>query len=139
MFPRVRALALLAALAVTACGGGSTGSSAATQREPDRSAPASASELPPATPAGNPAGAAAVAIVDYGFNPADLTVTVGTTVTWTNTGGRPHTVTSIDGGFTSSGTLSSGNTYAQTFATAGTFAYICGIHNSMKGTITVTP
>jgi plastocyanin len=114
-------------------------------------APTAATATGPATatptkaPAGGspttaPAGAgAAVAIVDFGFNAADITVKVGTTVTWTNTGQRPHTVTSTDSGFTSSGTLGNGSTYAVTFQKAGTFAYVCSIHGSMKGTVTVTP
>ena len=32
-----------------------------------------------------------VTIGDNFFNPTGLTVNVGTTVTWTNTGGRTHT------------------------------------------------
>jgi len=100
---------------------------------------APASATPTTAPTTAPAGGAAVAIVDYGFNAADITVKAGTTVTWTNTGQRGHTVTSTDSGFTSSGTLSSGNTYAVTFGTAGSFSYVCAIHGSMKGTVTVTP
>ena len=145
MSSRVLALVVVAAFAAIACGGGAATTSAPTSAPTygeDLSTPASdaPSQEPAATPAGNPGGAvASVAIVDNGFSPADLTIAVGTTVTWTNTGQRRHTVTSIDGGFTSSGTLTSGGRYAQTFGTAGTFAYICSIHTSMKGTITVTP
>ena len=60
-------------------------------------------------------------------------------MTWTNTGGRAHTVTSAAGSFGSTGPLSSGATYAHAFDAAGTFGYICAIHNNMSGTITVTP
>ena len=77
-------------------------------------------------------------IVDYAFQPVALTVPVGTTVTWTNSGARPHTVTA-DGAAFGSGTLTGGATYAFTFATAGTFAYHCAIHSSMTATVTVTP
>jgi plastocyanin len=48
-------------------------------------------------------------------------------------------VISADGGFVSSGTLGKGGSYSSTFSTPGTFAYVCGIHSSMAGTIAVTP
>ncbi len=37
---------------------------------------------------------AAVTIQDNSFNPSSVSINVNTTVTWTNTGGNPHTVTS---------------------------------------------
>ena len=70
-------------------------------------------------------------------NNSSPTSSVGDTVIWTNAGGT-HTVTSDDGNFTSSGTLSTGVTYEYTFATAGVFPYHCNFHSSMVGTITVT-
>ncbi len=75
-------------------------------------------------------------IQGFSFQPADLTVAVGTTVTWTNKDSAPHTVTADDSSF-KSGNLSIDATFSQTFSTAGTFAYHCAIHSSMKGTITV--
>ena len=118
------ALALITALAVAACGG--TGASS--------SAPAAAT---PASAPGN--GAPAVTIANFAFAPADLTVAAGSTVTWKNSDGAGHTVKSVDGGFASSGTLKTGDAYSVTFSKAGTFAYVCAIHSSMHGTITVTP
>src|SRR5829696_5872316 len=44
---------------------------------------------------------AAVTIVDFAFQPASLEVPAGTTVTWTNSGAAPHTVTADDGTFDS--------------------------------------
>lgn len=82
-------------------------------------------------------GGNSVAVVDFSFNPATLTLPKGTTVTWTNTGSTTHTVTADDGSF-DSGNLPAGQTFSRTFSTAGTFAYHCTIHASMKGTITVT-
>jgi plastocyanin len=38
-------------------------------------------------------------IVDFDFSPGQLTVQAGTTVTWTNTGQRPHTATDRGGTF----------------------------------------
>jgi plastocyanin len=79
-----------------------------------------------------------VTIQNTAFNPADLTVKVGTTVTWTQKDSTGHFVKWADG--TAPGpTMALGDTYTRTFATAGTFTYVCGIHASMKGSITVTP
>lgn len=71
------------------------------------------------------------------FDPADLTVTVGTTVTWSNTDSVAHIVTATDGAF-SSGNLDPGNNFRYTFNAAGTFDYACTIHPAMKGKVTVT-
>lgn len=77
-----------------------------------------------------------MSIVDFAFAPAELTVAVGETVTWTNTGSATHTVKWQDGE-PESEQLESGTTYERTFDTAGSFAYGCGIHSQMTGTITV--
>jgi plastocyanin len=79
---------------------------------------------------------AEVQIQDFAFSPDRLEVTVGTTVTWTNTGQAPHTVTSDDGLF-DSGELANGNTFNFTFDKAGEFAYHCNIHPKMTATIVV--
>jgi len=80
---------------------------------------------------------AAVNIVDFAFEPAAVEVPVGATVTWTNSGGAPHTATANDGAF-NSGTLQPGGSFSNTFATAGSFPYFCEIHPQMTGTVTVT-
>jgi plastocyanin len=85
----------------------------------------------------NAQGGSAVSIVDFAFEPASLEVPVGTTVTWTNAGAAPHTVTADDGAF-DSGELAPGASFSQTFDTAGSFAYHCEIHPDMTGTIVVT-
>jgi plastocyanin len=60
------------------------------------------------------------------FDPANIQVPVGTTVTWTwNSGGTAHNVTFAD---TASANLTGGATFSRTFGTAGTFAYSCTIH-----------
>jgi len=82
-------------------------------------------------------GANEVFIQGMAFSPAALTVMAGTTVTWTNKDGMTHTVTS-DTSLFDSGNVASNATYSYTFANAGTYAYHCTIHPSMKGTITVT-
>jgi plastocyanin len=93
-----------------------------------------------AAPPENPAPAS-VTIKNFAFDPPSLTVTVGTTVTWTNQDTTSHTVTSgapnqPDGVFRSS-PLGQGKQFTFTFMKAGTFSYYCEIHPSMTATITV--
>jgi plastocyanin len=83
------------------------------------------------------AGAGAVTIKDFAFDPGDLTVAKGTSVTWKNDDSATHRIKSGDGSFDSKD-LKNGDSFDHTFDTAGTFDYICGIHPSMKGKITVT-
>ena len=78
-----------------------------------------------------------VSISGYAFDPASLSVSTGTTVTWTNNDSVTHTITSDTGVFSSSD-LSPGQTFSYTFNQAGTFAYHCSIHTYMHGTVTVT-
>ena len=70
--------------------------------------------------------------------PATITVVAGTTVTWANADIEKHTVTADDGSF-DSGDVLAGAKYEHAFAAAGTFKYHCIIHESMHGTVTVTP
>jgi len=78
----------------------------------------------------------AVTIVSRAYRPAAVTIEAGQTVTWTNRGFTPHTVTAVGGEF-DSGRLNLGESFKVTFSTPGTFAYACTIHPSMKGTVTV--
>jgi len=78
-----------------------------------------------------------VDISGFAFDPEGLSVSVGAAVTWTNLDGATHTATADDGEF-DSGNMGNGDTFAYTFNTAGTYAYHCGAHSSMTGTITVT-
>lgn len=87
-------------------------------------------------PAVQAAGAASVSIIDLDYTPRDLSVTVGTEVTWTNTGQAPHTVTARDQSF-DSGILQSGDTWSMTFDTEGVYEYICTLHPDMTGTVRV--
>lgn len=68
------------------------------------------------------------------YNPAELTVAVGTTVTWTNTDVVSHTSTSDATGW-NSGTIGPGGQFSFTVPTAGTFSYHCAIHPGMVGTV----
>lgn len=77
-----------------------------------------------------------VSIRSFKFVPADVNINSGDTVVWTNEDSAAHTVESNDGTLESD-ELSKGDTYKFTFTKAGKYSYICGIHPSMKGSITV--
>jgi plastocyanin len=70
------------------------------------------------------------------FNPTSITVTVNTTVKWTNKDGMTHTVTS-DSSLFDSGNIGSGNTYTHQFTAAGTYPYRCTLHSGMTGKVIV--
>jgi len=72
------------------------------------------------------------------YDPASLTITAGTTVTWTNSGATSVTVTSPDGLFDSE-MIGPGAAFSYTFDTPGTFRYFCVPYPHMKGVIVVSP
>lgn len=78
------------------------------------------------------------------FIPNSLDIKVGTTVTFVNTDGNSHTVTSVKPGTTDSdgtfdsGIIKPGKTFTFTFSKPGTYEYICMIHTHMYGTINVS-
>jgi len=72
-------------------------------------------------------------IKDFAYDPKTISINVGDTITWTNDGPSPHTVTADDGSF-DSGNLDKDATFSHTFDKAGTFAYFCKYHGSKGGT-----
>ena len=78
------------------------------------------------------------------FTPDVLNVKAGTTVTFMNTDGNTHTVTSVKPGTTDadgvfdSGMIKAGKTFSFTFDKPGLYEYICMIHTHMRGTINVS-
>jgi plastocyanin len=105
-----------------------------------------ASNTPAATPATTPAATAsgsattsAVAIQNFTFTPKTLTVSPGTTVTWTNNDSTPHNVMSAvsispNSATTStfaSANLNQGQTFSFTFTKKGVYFYECSIHKSL--------
>lgn len=73
----------------------------------------------------------------YAFSPGKLTVKVGTRVTWRNSSPVPHTVTGDSGWNYTSRVVLPQHGVSIVFKKAGTYHYICSIHPSMHGTITV--
>jgi plastocyanin len=78
-----------------------------------------------------------ISIVGFAFSPQSLTISVNTTVKWTNNDGMTHDVTSNNSAFTNSGAMADGTSYSFKFTVAGIYMYHCSIHPSMTGTITV--
>lgn len=113
-----------------ACGGG------------DATPPTTPSPAPSPTPTVTgssssvtiPVGASSLG--NRAYAPDDLTVAVGTTVTWMNTDSTSHTSTSNVTGF-DSGIVAPGGQFSFAFQTAGTFPYHCAIHPGMIGTVVV--
>jgi plastocyanin len=81
-------------------------------------------------------GANEVFIQGMAFGPATITVSAGTTITWTNKDAVGHTVTSTSGLF-DSGLINANATYSHMFSAAGTYPYTCTIHPLMTGTVVV--
>src|SRR5687768_14435475 len=79
-----------------------------------------------------------IAIVNFSFDPAIVTVEVGDSVTWANSDDAPHTSTSETAAW-DSGVLGEGGTFQHTFNQAGLYPYFCGIHSGMRGAVLVGP
>jgi plastocyanin len=106
----------------------------------DPAAPAAAAASVPAAaplPASQPA-AMTVKIDNFTFQPKELEVGVGTTVTWQNADDVPHTATSKDDPQTfDSGALDTDDKFTFTFSKPGKYPYYCKVHPHMTGLVTV--
>ena len=81
-------------------------------------------------------GHVTVAITNYAFSPAKLTVKAGTRVTWTDHDDTAHTATADHGGF-GTGTINPGHSDTVRLTKPGTYAYHCLFHAFMTATVTV--
>ena len=79
----------------------------------------------------------AVHITNFTFNPGQITIKAGTTVTWTNDDDIPHSIIEKVHRFHSP-PLDTGDTYSMTFKDPGEVDYFCGFHAMMQGKIIVT-
>lgn len=102
-------------------------------------------ELLPGVQTARPAalgGTATVLIQNFTYQPQDLKIPVGTTVTWVNNDSAPHTVTADEGQFDSK-LLDQGQSFSFTFDQVGTFPYYCVFHGNpgsgMTGIVMVLP
>jgi plastocyanin len=80
-----------------------------------------------------------VRIINFSYSPKNITVTKGTTVTWTNNDGVSHDVVESDNQpGPKSPELSQGQVYSYTFNTPGTYKYTSSKSGALQGTVTVT-
>jgi plastocyanin len=86
------------------------------------------------TPAPN--STTTVEIRNNAFNPPQLNVAPGTTVTFVNNDNVPHTATA-DNGLFDSGELAPGSSFPVVLDGAGTVTYHCELHPEMQGSIVV--
>ena len=86
---------------------------------------------------GGGAGGAEVSMEGIAFQPAEVTVSAGDTVTWTNNDSVGHDVTADSFSSGDPGGLASGVAFEHTFEEAGTFDYVCTVHPGMEGTVVV--
>ena len=76
-----------------------------------------------------------IIIDNFAFNPLELTISSGTTITWKNNHNVNHIIVSQN--LFESKTLKKGDEFAFTFNTPGEYNYYCSIHPSMRGRIIV--
>lgn len=98
-------------------------------------APAPTNKAPSDTAAAATSAAGTVSIKEFAFVPAEITIAVGDSITWTNNDPQAHTVTS-DTNF-DLGSIDPSKAMSHTFDKAGTYTYICAFHPFMKGTVIV--
>ena len=77
-----------------------------------------------------------IVIQNFAFEPATLTVKVGTKVTWVNRDDEPHTATATDKRFNSK-TLENGDRFSTEFNQPGIYKYYCALHPKMTGQVIV--
>ncbi|MFI6650079.1 cupredoxin domain-containing protein [Streptomyces sp. NPDC050529] len=118
------AVSAACATALAGCSGGGGGSS-----------PSASPTLPTVS---RPADGALITIKDFAFHPAALTVAPGTKVTVINKDAATHTVTATGDKAFDTGQVKSGQkvTFAAP-ARPGSYPYICTIHPTMTGSLTV--
>ena len=88
---------------------------------------------------GSGAAATVSAADNYTFTPASVTIAVGQSVCWQNTGNLVHNL-SANGLADFNNIYSSlpgGQTFVYTYATAGSWSYYCRNHSTMRGTVIV--
>ena len=88
-------------------------------------------------PCANSGAAATVTATDnFAFTPESVTIAVGQSVCWQNTGHQTHTVTENTAG-RFNGSLPAGQTFIYTFTFNSSFGYHCNQHSTMTGTVIV--
>lgn len=131
------AATVVASFLLVSCGGGDGDSNEGAGDDPTTTE--AGDESTTTAEGGGGAGGSAVKIVDFKYDPDPIEVEAGTAVKFTNEDDAPHTATSsgdVPKDF-DTGNLEKGDSKDVTFDEAGTYTYICDIHNYMKGTVEV--
>jgi amicyanin len=76
-----------------------------------------------------------IRIKNLAFDPAGITVKMGSTVRWVNQDSVPHRIVFVDGA--DSTVLAPSQSWSRKFDQAGTYDYSCTIHPTMQGTVIV--
>jgi plastocyanin len=87
-------------------------------------------------PRGSDAASYTIDIRDFMFSPRNLTIPVGSKVTWTNKDEEPHKVAEVNSAFASA-PLDTDEGFTFEFKTPGKYEYFCTVHPRMTGTIIV--
>jgi amicyanin len=77
-----------------------------------------------------------VHIDNFVFQPAEITIAPGTTLTWVNRDDIPHTVAATNKEFRSK-PMDTDQEFSFTFAAPGIYEYFCALHPHMKGKVIV--
>jgi plastocyanin len=118
---------LICVAALAGCGGGT---SSATPNVPTPTTPSPSGPLMVTMPMG------ASFLTTTAYVPNPITVSMGSTIKWTNNDNVAHTVSSQNN-LWDSGDIEPGATYSRTFQSTGSFPYYCVYHPGMVGTIAV--
>ena len=86
-----------------------------------------------------PSNVSAININNGKFRPKNVSIKVGSTLTWTNNDSTQQSVTSDTPGLFDSGLLAPGATFKYTFSKAGVFPYHSTGTSGSYGAVTVTP
>lgn len=136
---RRASIAVLMSCAAFAAGCGGDEEETAATPAPAESTPAQTT-APTEEPAGDAVAedAVEVTMLDYEFQPREVTVDQGQTITWVNEGEAQHNAVASEGEGPDSELFNPGETYSWTAdVEPGEIPYVCTIHPGMEGTIAV--
>ena len=127
-----RTLPAMAACALLFAACGDDDDTSATAGSEDTTATEDTAGQDTSAPAGD-----AVTIVDFSYDPAEITVAPGSVVTFTNEDSTAHTATADDGAF-DSGSIEPGEEATVTAPDEpGSYSFTCSFHPSMEGSLVV--
>lgn len=123
---------LLSAVLAVGCQQASTGPQALPGHDhPPPEAGAKASEPKPPE-----AGVVSVAIRNFVYEPATVSIRVGETVRWSNYDAAPHDAVALTGSWKTP-LLKINESAGQVYTEPGVYPYYCTVHPAMRGTVEV--